>query len=78
MTAADFRAWLHRMDLTQVRAGQLLGIDQGDISRMAAGDRPVSRVIDLACAKLWDDRASAQEWRSARAEAARMQFREAA
>ncbi|HYF40904.1 MAG TPA: helix-turn-helix transcriptional regulator [Ramlibacter sp.] len=68
MTGAELQAWRHRMRWSQSAAAHSLGISQSKFQKMEQGRAPIGRAFALACAKLWDDRASAIEWRNARAE----------
>lgn len=52
MTPADLRVWLTHMAYTHTQAAAALGIARSALAAMLAGERPISRRTDLACAAL--------------------------
>lgn len=56
MTAAQFRAWMARLDLTIAAASRLLGISRRQIAYYRSGEQTVPRVVELACRALELDR----------------------
>lgn len=48
MTAAEYRAAIARLGLSQVKAGHLLGVDPRTSRAYALGERPVPYVVALA------------------------------
>ncbi len=52
MTASAFRAWRERLGLTRAAAASALGLSVRCLAHYEAGDRPVPRVVELACERV--------------------------
>ncbi len=54
MTASGFslRAWRERLGVTRAAAASLLGLSVRCLAHYEAGDRPVPRVVELACERV--------------------------
>jgi DNA-binding XRE family transcriptional regulator len=50
MTAGELKAWRQRLDLSQDRAAELLGLSRRGFQNLETGLRPIQRYIALACA----------------------------
>ena len=49
MTADDFKAWQREQGLSLSSAAQMLGLSRRTIGYYGSGDRPIPRVVFLAC-----------------------------
>ena len=49
MTADDFKGWLARHGLSLSGGGSLLGISRRQVAAYASGEKPVPRLVFLAC-----------------------------
>lgn len=49
MTAKQFKQWRERMALTQVELGVELSRTKRQIIAYESGERPIPRVVELAC-----------------------------
>ena len=49
MTPTDLRAWRKRLGITRAVAAGLLGMSARGLAHYEDGDRPIPRVVDLAC-----------------------------
>lgn len=49
MTPAEFRAWRHRLSLTQCQAAAVLDRSKQWVYNIEAGRLRVERVVELAC-----------------------------
>ena len=59
MTAAQFKAWRKRMELSQEKAAALLGVTQNAIYQWEAGRRAVSGPVTRLCKMIEDQRVAA-------------------
>lgn len=48
MTPQEFHAWRKRLGWTQQQAADALGTTKRAVQMWEAGDRPISRMVDLA------------------------------
>lgn len=58
MTPADITAWMNRLGLNKAQAASALGIARTTLDRYLSGDKPIPRVVELACIAI------ANDWRS--------------
>ncbi len=52
MTSSDFLAWRRRLGVTRAVAASLLGLSVRCLAHYEAADRPVPRVVELACERV--------------------------
>lgn len=49
MTGAEFKGWMARLGLSPSGAASVLGITRRQAAAYAAGEKPVPRLVFLAC-----------------------------
>ena len=62
MDAAQFRAFVKTLDLTQVQAAALLGYSRRQVAHYLAGTKAIPRIVSLACRRLLDTRSDNKEF----------------
>jgi hypothetical protein len=62
MNAAEFRAFMKTLDLTQEQAAALLGYGRRQVAHYLAGTKPIPRIVALACRRLIETRSDNKEF----------------
>ena len=55
MTPTDITAWMNRLGINKSQAAASLGIARTTLDRYLSGDKPIPRVVELACIAIAND-----------------------